>query len=223
MRRRAGNRYASRICFRTPPAWPNTSRPREPVPKGPFYLRLDYTEGQLLHKIEALPIENPPGAKWNYRNTNYVVLGFLIHRVTGMFYADYLAKRIFKPLRMTATRLISDADVISNRAAGYQWENGKLKNQDWVSPTFNSTADGALYFNVPDLAKWDAALYTTQLLTQSSLNTMWTVYELNNGKPNDGDYGFGWEITKQNGQRLIEHGGAWQGFTSQIRATPMTR
>ncbi len=194
--------------------------PERTGPKGPFYLRLDYTEAQLLHKIEALPIENPPGAKWNYRNTNYVVLGFLIHRVTGMFYADYLAKRIFKPLGMTATRLISDADVISNRAAGYQWENGKLKNQDWVSPTFNSTADGALYFNVPDLAKWDAALYTAQLLTQSSLNTMWTVYKLNNGKPNDGDYGFGWEITKQNGQRLIEHGGAWQGFTSQISRYP---
>jgi CubicO group peptidase (beta-lactamase class C family) len=194
--------------------------PERTGPKGPFYLRLDYTENQLLRKIEALPIENPPGAKWNYRNTNYVLLGFLIHRVTGLFYADYLAKRIFKPLGMSSTRLISDADIIPNRAAGYQWENDALRNQDWVSPAFNSTADGALYFNVPDLAKWDAALYTTQLLTQSSLDAMWTVYKLNNGKPNDGDYGFAWEITKQNGQRLIEHGGAWQGFTSQISRYP---
>jgi CubicO group peptidase (beta-lactamase class C family) len=194
--------------------------PERTGPKGPFYLRLDYTESQLLHKIEALPIENAPGAKWNYRNTNYVLLGFLIHRVTGMFYADYLAKRIFKPLGMSSTRLISDADIIPNRAAGYQWENDALKNQDWVSPAFNSTADGALYFNVPDLAKWDASLYTTQLLTQSSLDAMWTVYKLNNGKPNDGDYGFAWEITKQNGHRLIEHGGAWQGFTSQISRYP---
>ncbi|HEY6449894.1 MAG TPA: serine hydrolase domain-containing protein, partial [Candidatus Cybelea sp.] len=131
-----------------------------------------------------------------------------------------LAKRIFKPLGMTSTRLIREADIIPNRAAGYQWEDGGLKNQDWVSPTFNSTADGALYFNVPDLAKWDAALYTTQLLTQASLNAMWTVYKLNNGKPNDGDYGFAWEITTQNGHRLIEHGGAWQGFTSQISRYP---
>jgi CubicO group peptidase (beta-lactamase class C family) len=194
--------------------------PERTGPKGPFYLRLDYTESQLLHKIEALPIENAPGAKWNYRNTNYVLLGFLIRRLTGMFYADYLAKRIFRPLGMTSTRLISEADVIPNRAAGYQWEDGALKNQDWVSPTFNSTADGALYFNVPDLAKWDAALYTTQLLTQSSLNAMWTVYKLNNGKPNEGDYGFAWEITAQNSHRLIEHGGAWQGFTSQISRYP---
>src|ERR1700722_7237726 len=194
--------------------------PERTGPKGPFYLRLDYTESQLLHKIEALPIENAPGAKWNYRNTNYVLLGFLIHRVTGTFYADYLAKRIFKPLGMSSTRLISEADIIPNRAAGYQWENGAIKNQDWVSPAFNSTPDGALYFNVPDLAKWEAALYTAQLLTQSSLNEMWTVYKLNNGKPNGGDYGFAWEITQQNGRRLIEHGGEWQGFTSQISRYP---
>lgn len=184
-------------------------------PKGPFYLRLDFTENQLLSKIETLPIENAPGAKWNYRNTNYVLLGILIHRVTGKFYADYLDERIFKPLDMTSTRLISDADIIPNRAAGYQWDDA-LKNQDWVSPTFNSTADGTLYFNVLDLAKWDAALYTTRLLKQSSLNKIWTIYKLNDGKPNPANYGFAWEINRQNGHRVLEHDGAWQGFTCDI-------
>ena len=53
-------------------------------PGGPFNMRLDYTEDELVTKIEALPIENPPGDKWNYRNTNYVLLGILIHRITGM-------------------------------------------------------------------------------------------------------------------------------------------
>ncbi len=190
------------------------------APNGPFYLRLDFMEDQLLKKIEALPIENAPGAKWNYRNTNYVLLGILIHRVTGMFYAQYLAQRIFKPLGMTSTRLISDKDIIPNRAAGYQWENGALKNQDWVSPTFNSTADGALYFNVLDLAKWDAALYTTRLLSASSLKRMWTVFRLNNGKPNPANYGFAWRIGSQNGHRVLEHSGAWQGFTCNISRFP---
>ena len=193
--------------------------PERMSPNGPFYPRLDYTESQLLHKIEALPIENAPGAKWNYRNTNYVLLGLLIRRVTGRFYADYLAERIFKPLGMSSTRLISEADIVPNRAAGYQWE-GQLKNQDWVSPSINSTADGALYFNVLDLAKWDAALYTTRLLTPSSLNEMWTVYKLNDGKPNPGSYGFAWRIHEQNGHRVLEHGGAWQGFTCDISRYP---
>jgi hypothetical protein len=73
-----------------------------------------------------------------------------------------------------------------------------------------------LYFNVLDLAKWDGALSTTQLLTQASLNRIWTVYKLNDGKPNPADYGFAWAIGSQNGHRLIEHGGAWQGFTCDI-------
>jgi CubicO group peptidase (beta-lactamase class C family) len=193
--------------------------PERTGPNGPFYLRLDFTEDQLLHKIEALPVENPPGAKWAYRNTNYVLLGFLIHKVTGKFYADYLAEHIFKPLGMTSTRLISDSDIIMNRASGYQWD-GKLQNQDWVSPTFNSTADGTLYFNVPDLARWDNALYSTQLLTQASLNRMWTVFPLDDGRPNPAHYGFGWFIAQQNGHRRISHGGAWQGFTCDISRYP---
>jgi CubicO group peptidase (beta-lactamase class C family) len=89
-------------------------------PGAPFYLRLDHTEDELFKMIAELPIENPPGEKWAYRNTNYVLLGILIHKVTGQFYGDYLQERIFKPLGMTATRVISEADIIPNRSAGYE-------------------------------------------------------------------------------------------------------
>jgi CubicO group peptidase (beta-lactamase class C family) len=190
-------------------------------PNGPFYLRLDFTEDELAKKIEAMPIEWAAGEKWGYRNTNYVLLGIIIHKVTGMPYAEFLSQRIFKPLGMTSTRLISDRDIIPNRAAGYEIDDqGELKNQEWVSPTFNSTADGALYFNVLDLAKWDEALYGTRLLQPSSLERIWTVYRLNDGKPNPAGYGFGWEINEQDGHKRIEHGGAWQGFTCQIARYP---
>jgi len=191
-------------------------------PKGPFYLRLDFTEPQMIAKIQALPMEFAPGAKWDYRNTNYVLLGYIIEKITGKFYADFLHERIFQPLGMSSTRLISEADIIPNRSSGYELVPNKtthqkeLKNQTWVSPTFDSTADGALYYNVLDLAKWDAALYGTTLLKQSSLDRLWTVYPLNDGKPNPSNYGFGWEITQLNGHKLIEHDGAWQGFTCDI-------
>jgi CubicO group peptidase (beta-lactamase class C family) len=189
-------------------------------PKGPFYLRLDFTEDELVTKIEALPKESAPGEKWNYRNTNYVLLGILIHKLTGKVYYEYLDERIFKPLGMTSTRIISDRDIIPNRSAGYEMDNGQLKNQDWVSPTFNATADGTLYFNVLDLVKWDNALYGTQLLKQSSLDRIWTVYPLNDGKPNPASYGFAWMIDKQNGHKRIHHSGAWQGFTCSIERYP---
>lgn len=189
-------------------------------PKGPFYLRLDFSEDELVTGIEALPIDFKVGEKWDYRNTNYVLLGVIIHKITGKFYADFLQERIFKPLGMTSTRLISEADIIPNRASGYEIHHGQLKNQEWVSPTFDSTADGTLYFNVLDLAKWDGALYGTTLLKQSSLDRMWTVYPLNDGKPNPAHYGFGWAMEPMNGHRTTQHGGAWQGFTSYILRYP---
>jgi CubicO group peptidase (beta-lactamase class C family) len=185
-------------------------------PDGPFYLRLDMTEDELYKRIAAMPMDFKPGEDWSYRNTNYVLLGILIHRVTGKFYGDYLQERIFKPLGMTSTRIISDRNIIPNRASGYELVDGQPKNQEWVSPTFNSTADGALYFTVLDLEKWDAALYTQKLLKKSSFDQMWTIMKLNNGQPNKANYGFAWDINEANGHKLIEHGGAWQGFTTHI-------
>ena len=117
---------------------------------------------------------------------------------------------------MTTTRIISERDIISNRAAGYQLVKGELKNQDWVSPTLNTTADGALYFSVLDLARWDAALYTEKLLKRSSLEQMWTVTKLKDGQPNSGHYGFGWFIENVHGHKDINHTGSWQGFESHI-------
>jgi CubicO group peptidase (beta-lactamase class C family) len=189
-------------------------------PEGPFYIRLDFTEDELVNKIKALPIEFKPGDKWDYRNTNYVLLGVIIHKVTGSFYSDYLQQRIFKPLGMSSTRLISEADIIPNRSSGYEHKGDRIQNQSWVSPTFNSTADGALYFNVLDLAKWDEALYGTKILKQSSLDRSWTVFSLNDGKPNSANYGFAWEITSVNGHKQIDHGGAWQGFRCHFLRYP---
>jgi CubicO group peptidase (beta-lactamase class C family) len=181
-----------------------------------FDYRKDYTEAELLKIVEAIPLAYPPGTSWSYSNLGYLTLGILIHKVTGEFYGDFLAQRIFRPLDMTTTRIISEADIIPNRSAGYRLVNGELKNQEWVSPTLNTTADGALYFSILDLAKWDAALYTGRLLKKSSLAQMWTVVPLRNGQPNSGHYGYGWFIEKQNGHRLIEHEGEWQGFETQI-------
>lgn len=163
-----------------------------------------------------MPLDFQPGEHWGYRNTNYALLGILIHKVTGKFYGDYLQERIFKPLGMTTTRIISDRDIIPHRAAGYDLVKGELKNQEWVSPTFNSTADGTLYFTVLDLEKWDAALYSEKVLKRSSLEQMWTVAKLNNGQPNKAGYGFAWEIRQINGHKVIEHSGSWQGFTCHI-------
>jgi CubicO group peptidase (beta-lactamase class C family) len=181
-----------------------------------FDFRKDYSEACLLKIVTGIPLAFPPGTKWGYSNLGYLTLGVLIHRVTGNFYGDMLQARIFRPLGMSTTRVMSEADIIPNRASGYRLVKGELKNQEWVSPTLNTTADGSLYFSILDLAKWDAALYTEKLLKRSSLEEMWTVARLNNGQPKSGHYGFGWEIESVHGHRVIGHGGSWQGFKTQI-------
>jgi CubicO group peptidase (beta-lactamase class C family) len=183
--------------------------------KGMDY-RKDLTEDDLLKLAESTPLDFPPGSDWRYSNTGYVLLGILIHKVTGGFYGDFLRERIFAPLGMDSTRIISEADIVPNRASGYRLVGGQLKNQEWVAPSLNTTADGSLYFTVLDLAKWDAGLYTAKLLKHASLDQMWTIAKLSDGKPNRGGYGFGWFVKQMNGHPLVEHGGAWQGFTTQI-------
>ena len=181
-----------------------------------FNFRKDWTEDQELKLVESIPLAYPPGTKWDYSNLGYLTLGILIHRVTGEFYGDFLQQRIFHPLDMQTTRIISEADIIPNRAAGYRLVKGELKNQEWVAPMVNTTADGSLYFSILDLAKWDAALYTEQLLKHSSFDQMWTPAKLKNGQPNKEGYGFGWSIEDRHGHHVVGHTGAWQGFKTAI-------
>jgi CubicO group peptidase (beta-lactamase class C family) len=181
-----------------------------------FDFRKDWAEEGLLKLVESIPLSYPPGTKWEYSNLGYLTLGILIHRVTGEFYGDFLEQRIFRPLGMTTTRIISETDIIPNRAAGYRLVKGELKNQEWVAPTINTTADGSLYFSILDLAKWDAALYTEKLLKRSSFDLMWTPAKLKNGQPNKDGYGFGWYIEQRHGHRCLHHTGSWQGFENVI-------
>jgi CubicO group peptidase (beta-lactamase class C family) len=183
--------------------------------------RLDFTEAEILKRAEALPLDFQPGEKWSYSSIGYKLLGILIGKVTGKFYGDFLQERIFKPLNMTTARIISEADIVPNRAAGYRLVNGELKNQYWISPTMNTTADGSLYLTALDMAKWDAALYGEKLVKKTSLEQMWTPVKLNDGRTYP--YGFGWAFGKVNGHRIIEHSGSWQGFKSFIARYPDDR
>jgi len=177
-------------------------------------LKRDYTEEELFASFKKALLDFEPGSSWNYSNVGYVTLGILIRKITGKFYGDFIRERIFEPLQMTTARVISEADIVPNRAAGYRLVQGELKNQDWVSPSTNSTADGSLYFSILDLVKWDAALYADKPLTQASRNKIWTAARLRDGTTKD--YGFGWHLGEYHGRRLAFHGGAWQGFKTFI-------
>lgn len=183
-----------------------------------FDFRKDYTEDDLLKMIKETPLAFAPGEKWQYSNFGYVTLGIIIRKVTGKFYGDFLAERVFKPVGMTTARVISESDIVLNRAAGYVLRNGEVKNQEWVSPVLNTTADGALYFSVLDMIRWEEALAGRKLLSKAAYEQMWTPVKLNDGR--EQRYGFGWALRDVNGFKVIEHGGAWQGFKSFIARYP---
>ena len=189
-----------------------------------FQLQRDYTEDDLWKVITAQKLAFAPGSRWSYSNLGYVTLGILVHKVTGRFYGDLLQERIFANLGMKTARIISEADIIPNRAAGYELKPDPadksrflLKNQSWVAPSLNTTADGSLYLTVMDLANWDFGLDERRFISPALYQEMWTPVRLTGGEQPTAAYGFGWSLrTLPSGEKVTEHGGSWQGFKAYI-------
>ena len=182
-----------------------------------FNFRRDRSEAELVQLIARQPLAFEPGTDWKYSNLGYVLLGAIARSVTGRFYGELLDERIFVPAGMKSARIMSEADIIPGRASGYRLEDGKLRNQEWVAPTLNTTADGALYVSILDLVRWEQALSNRSILSPAQLAEAWRPFGLAKGKPT---YGFGWALSEDGGARTVEHGGQWQGFSSQITRYP---
>jgi CubicO group peptidase (beta-lactamase class C family) len=176
--------------------------------------RRDYTEAQLLSMAFALPLEFPPGARWNYSNTGYVTLGVIMSRITGAPYWQYLQARIFTPAGMPTVRIISESAIVPHRASGYLPTAAGFVHQDWVSPTLNTTADGSLLISVRDFVAWNAVVRDRRVLSKESWAQLFTPIRLTSGRTHP--YGFGWFLDSLNGQRVLQHGGSWQGFRNQF-------
>jgi len=172
--------------------------------------RHDYSEEQMRQNFYTLPLEFEAGSRWKYSNTGYALLGFLVHQVSGQFYGDVLAERVFKPLGMPSARVISEQDIVMNRAAGYEMVDGQIKNQEWYAPPFNTMADGSLYLSLLDYLAWDRGLRAGAILTPESWKQVYTPARLSSGKTYP--YGFGWFIDESKGAPWYRHSGSWQGF-----------
>jgi len=187
-----------------------------------FDYRKDYTDAELLAVMQRLPLEFEPGTQWSYSNSGYLILGLLTTKLAGEHWSDFQAERLFAPLGMQTTRVISESDLVPHRAAGYELDkNGKVVNQAWVAPTFNRCADGALYYSIRDLAAWEKALEARAFLKPQGFAAWWAPVRLANGT--NYPYGFGWFLSEQRGDAVIEHGGSWQGFRAAITRYPEQR
>ena len=124
---------------------------------------------EIVELTQTMPLEFEPGTKFAYNNTGYVLLGYIIEKVSGQTYADYLRAHIFKPLGLKHTATTSRRTFCRNRAAGYGFDNGVWFNAD-LSLDVAAARRGLALFHVDDLLLWEEAFFGGKVVSAASLD-----------------------------------------------------
>jgi CubicO group peptidase (beta-lactamase class C family) len=180
-------------------------------------IRQDHTPQEVIDVFKNEPFQFEPGERYSYSNSGYILLGVILEKVEGKSYEQLLRDNIFDPLGMNSAGRGGNDKIIPGRVNGYTRLDGVLVNDAIVTMTAAFSA-GSLVMSIDDLAKWDEALYTNQLLNDASKELMWTPYILNDGK--EIGYGLGWKLRSFLDNRIISHSGSIDGFTSQAYRVP---
>jgi CubicO group peptidase (beta-lactamase class C family) len=176
----------------------------------PDWLRTRALPATLTDAIERFrdkPLDFQPGEKYSYSNSGYVLLAYIIERVSGRTYEGFLRENIFAPLGMVNTGYDDNKVVLKRRAIGYAREGIRLVRAPYLSMGIVKGA-GGLYSTVDDLYLWDQALYAGKLISKKSLDAMFTIYQ--------GDYGYGWHIDRQFNRKRFFYAGVQIGFKPSI-------
>jgi D-alanyl-D-alanine carboxypeptidase len=169
----------------------------------------------VIRSAFAQPLEFPTGSKYQYCNVCYFTLADVIARVSGKPWDVFLAERVFRPMKMTATRTTTLTEIVPHRARGYTWRDSGYVNAPELLALRPS---GAFLSTVLDLSKWDAVLYDDRVLTKASREAMWTPVRLTGGASYG--YGFGWGLDSLDGHWRVSHGGSLPGFRAEIERFP---
>lgn len=196
------------------------------------------TPQEMLAWIADLkpPLQFTPGTKWAYSNSNYVLLGLIVERVSGRPLSAFFQERLFKPAELTNTAFDDPADVVPHRAQGYRKlkNSGGFANADWISPTIPWAA-GGLRTTVSDLVKWDQALHSGKIIRPESLRMLTAPGVLNDGRTTkfgmpkawqeglNSDYGMGVFVAPTRGGPRISHGGDIDGFVTWLGHYPQLK
>ncbi|MDZ4329491.1 MAG: serine hydrolase domain-containing protein, partial [Flavobacterium sp.] len=173
--------------------------------------RLDMTPEELISTFKNLPLEFNPNEKYDYSNSGYVLLGYIIEKLSGLGYGDFIQKNIFDKLGMKNSYYADTYKIIPNRTNGYQLYEGNYENAEYLSTTFPYAA-GSLMSTVDDMFLWNKAIQNNTLISESSKQIAFTNHTLANGKHSN--YGYGWFINEIAGLTTIEHPGGINGFTT---------
>ena len=174
--------------------------------------RQPHTPEELIKLTRDKPLAFEPGSQFAYDNSGYIILGYVVEKVSGQPYATYLKQHVFGPLGMTGSGYERSEEILPGRVPGYQrGPDGVLQNAAFLDMSVPYAA-GSLYSTVDDLLAWDQALYAARPLTPASLKAMFTDYGHH--------YGFGFVIDQKWGQDRIWHNGGINGFTASFQRYP---
>jgi CubicO group peptidase (beta-lactamase class C family) len=179
------------------------------------------TNVELIASIEKLPFDFDPGAKWSYSNSNFILLGEIVRKVSGLSYDEYLRRTFFEPLGMDSTGVYHNDAPPAGAAIGYEYKNGSYTRAiDWDMSWAGGA--GAIYSTVEDLYRWNEGIFGQKVLGKESLSEAFTpvVTPENKGDKGDEGYGYGWMIDRFRGARRISHSGGLHGFLSNILRLP---
>ncbi len=165
----------------------------------------------IFERVREFPLEFSPGSKFQYSNTDYILLGWVIELASGQTYREFVKQNIFEPLGMTDSGYDSATEIVSQRAAGYRSGARGLRNANYVDMRVPHAA-GGLYSTSGDLLKWTLALFGGKLLQPGSLEKMTT--------PGRGGYAFGLAVGEKNGRMRLAHAGGIDGFGSFLAYFP---
>jgi CubicO group peptidase (beta-lactamase class C family) len=159
---------------------------------------------ELIERFKHKPLEFEPGTNGKYSNAGYILLAYVVQRVSGTPWEDFLYRNIFKPLGMESTGHVQHEQIISNQASGYLPGPGRLgvENAPWYDVS-SSIGSGSLYTSANDLYRWARAVHSERLFKISALN-----------------YPYGWGRRKYFDRAGLEQSGLITGFTSNIQIYP---
>jgi CubicO group peptidase (beta-lactamase class C family) len=169
------------------------------------------TPAELVARFRGKPLDFQPGEKWSYSNSGYVLLGYLIEKISGETYEKFVTENLFQPLGMKDTGYDSNTAIIPKRADGYETGRNGYQHAGFIDMSTPHAA-GALYSTTEDLLKWEQALYGGRVLQPASLEKMTTPF-LDN-------YAFGLTVTNGGGRKKISHGGGIEGFNTVLEYYP---
>jgi CubicO group peptidase (beta-lactamase class C family) len=166
-------------------------------------------------------IDYRPNARFNYNNTNYMLLAYIVEKLSGENFRTYVKKNIFEPAGMKETFIYDPLhpEMLKTAATGYVPRRGGPAVSDF-NHLDGVTGDKGIYSTVEDLHLWDSALNEEKLVKSSTLEEAFTPqHTIPTTLPKN--YGFGWRLTQlDNGEWLTYHTGWWHGFKNYYLHNP---